>query len=191
MAQVLICFLFKEISISVHLILPYHSTLYTIIAFLEEPQISDIGNEVTLFDYSNKEDSEGVPIPDNPGALVFPKAVPTVPLIETSDEEYMADVMDILKDKPGMCLYSFKTFVIISTVLSFTHIWMFHLKLQMMVKHNGPIEMLMSMEEEQPCSKIGDRPQSDASETKQQVTDVTVVAQAFNTEGTMVISPGN
>ena len=87
--------------------------VYThIIALLEETQFSNIGNH---------EDPESVPIPDYPGAPIFPEAVPVAQWTETSNKEYMADVMDVLTDNKGICLY-LKTFLIISTTLCFTNI---------------------------------------------------------------------
>ena len=74
-------------------------------------------------------------------------------------------------------------------------------------KRKGQIEKSTSVEEEQPHSETSarpqsetsdrpqsetsDRPQSKTSESEQQGKDVTIVAQAFNIEGMMVISPGN
>ena len=154
-----------------------------LITLLEKPQTSNIGNE---------EDSEAVPIPDYPGVLVFLEVVPAIPPTETSDKEYMADVMGILKDKPVIYVSVF-----FQDLCHNFHSAVFYTYLKVSFKiadggeTNGPIEMLTSVEEEQLHSETSDRPQSDASETEQQATDVTVVAQAFNIEETMVISPGN
>ena len=101
--QVLICLLIKNFHFQYDYIWPYHSSFLHIIAFSEELQICDVGNEVIVSDEAKEDDSNGVPIPEYPGAPVFPEAVP-VKLTDTSDNEYMADVIDAL-NKEGMLQY--------------------------------------------------------------------------------------
>ena len=84
-----------------------------------------------LSDETNGDESDSVPVPDCPGAPVFPEVVP-VPHPDTSEDKYMEDVMDAL-NKEGMFQFSFNTIVIISTVMYFTHL-ILQMFLQMMVK---------------------------------------------------------